>query len=741
MPVLLALSLATLLAAGSSAAPVTPAPSTPSSYPFFPVKGTGQWAAPVAKAKALVKQLTVEEKATIVTGVGWTVTPCVGNIGPVPKIGFKGLCLQDGPAGVRFADKVSNFGASINVAATFDKTLMETRGRLMGAEFRGKGANVALAPMMNMGRVPEGGRNWEGQGADPYLAAVSASLQVKGIESTGVIATAKHFIGNEQEHGRSTGSSNIDDRTMHEIYLPPFVASVNAGAGAIMCSYNKVNGTYACENPALLQTILKGELDFNGFVMTDWWAAKSGAPTALGGSDMMMPHGVTLPDDATNEFWGPHLVEMVKNGTVPAARLDDMATRVLAAWVKSGQDKGGFPEVNFDSWNKTKGRHVDVQGDHKKHIREVGAASAILLKNEGGVLPLKKGVKTLGLVGSDAMTPADPNQFPDRGGVNGTVALGWGSGTSEFPYLVGPDQGILSQAKPLGIKLLNSFDDANLTAAADIAKKSDVAIVFVFSDSGEEYITVQGNMGDRNNLNVWNNGDALVKTVADLNKNTIVVIHSPGPINMPWATHPNVKSIIMALLPGQESGNALADVLFGRVNPSGRLPFTINKKPADYSAHVEYNKTDEITYTEGLLVDYRYNQAKGVAPLYAFGHGLSYTSFKYSTPTTTSVSSYAPRTATVSVSVTNTGRTPGHEVVQLYIRAPTEAGKPFSELKGFERVYLKAGETRVVKFKVTERDLSYWSTQRGDWVMPRGVFKVEVGASSADVRGRGELRV
>ncbi|KAJ3282917.1 hypothetical protein HK104_010649 [Borealophlyctis nickersoniae] len=735
MPIILALSLAALLAAGSSAAPVT---STPS-YPFVPVKGTGQWAQPVARAKALVKQLSLEEKATVVSGVGWMKTPCVGNIGAVPKIGFPGLCLQDGPAGIRFADNVSVFGASMNVASTWDKTLMETHGRLMGAEFKGKGVNVALAPMMNLVRTPEGGRNWEGQGADPYLAAVSASLQVKGIESQGVIATAKHYLGNEQEHARTTSSTVMDDRTMHEMYLPPFEACVKAGAGAVMCSYNVFNGTYACENPKLLQTVLKGELDFNGFVMTDWWAAHSGAPTALGGSDMMMPHGVAENNEA-EEFWGPHLVEMVKNGTVPAARLDDMVTRVLAAWLKSGQDKG-FPAVNFDSWNATKGEHVNVQGDHKNHIRAVGAASAILLKNDGGVLPLKKGLKTLGLVGSDAKTPENPNQFNDRGGVNGTVALGWGSGTANFPYLVGPDAGIKAQAAPLGMNVVTSFDDADLTAAADIAKKSDVAMVFVFADSGEAYITVDGNAGDRKDLNVWNNGDALVKAVADNNKNTVVVVHGPGAVNMPWASHPYVKAIIMALLPGQESGNGLADVLFGKVNPSGRLPFTIAKNPQDYSAHVAYTNNEVINYTEGLLVDYRWNQAKNITPLFPFGHGLSYTTFKYSAATAAPTTAYNARTARVTVTVTNNGKTDGHEVVQLYLRAPAEAQKPFNELKGFERVFLKAGQSQKVTFPLSERDLSYWNTAKGDWVLPRGKFGVCVGASSADVRVKTELRM
>ncbi|TPX66882.1 hypothetical protein SpCBS45565_g04171 [Spizellomyces sp. 'palustris'] len=708
-------------------------------YPFFPVTGSGDWGFPVSKAKELIKELSVDEKVAIVTGIGWANGPCVGNIHPVPKIQFPGLCLQDGPAGIRFADNVTVFGASINVAATFDKDLMEQHGQLLGKEFRQKGVNIALAPAMNLARTPEGGRNWEGQGADPYLAAISASLQIKGIQSQGVIATAKHFIGNEQEHAREKSSSDIDDRTLHEIYLPPFEASIKAGVGAIMCAYNLVNGTYACENPHLLHTVLRGELDFNGFVMTDWWAGMSGRETALGGSDMMMA-GETVWG-AKESYWGPNLVRMVNDGSVPMSRLDDMVTRILAAWLKMGQDKD-FPPTNFDSFDPSKGSHVDVRGDHAEHVRKVGAASTVLLKNQG-VLPLNK-VKTVAVLGSDARTPEDPNKFADRGGVDGTVALGWGSGTANFTYLVGPYDGILSQATPQGINVTHSFDDWDVTKAVETAKQADVAIVCVAADSGEGYITVEGNAGDRNNLTLWNNGDALVQAVADANPNTIVVIHSPGAITMPWIQHPNIKAVVMALMPGQESGNSLADVLFGKTNPSGRLPFTINTAPEEYGAHVQYHTNvpvdtrnrcipetcPHIAYSEGLLADYRYNEAKSIEPLFGFGHGLSYTSFKYSG---LAISSTGP-SARVSVTVTNTGTVPGHEVIQLYLRSPPVAQKPFKELKGFSRVFLEAGQSTTVDFDLSERDCSFWSD---GWKVAQGTFEVLIGASSRDMRVNG----
>ncbi|KAJ1535461.1 hypothetical protein HK405_015663, partial [Cladochytrium tenue] len=357
------------------------------------------WDQAVARGQALAETLGLEDKVRLATGVGWTQGPCVGNIAAVPAIDFQGLCLQDSPTGVRFALNVSAFPAAMwvpeggldgclfisNVAATFDKELMYQHGVKMGAEQRAKGVSVTLGPVMNLARAPEGGRIWEAAGGDPFLTSFVASLQVEGIQSQGVIATAKH------EHNRNGGDSVVDLRTFHEVYLRPFKACVDAGVGAVMCSYNRINGTYACENPATLQ-ILKGELNFQGFVMTDWWAANSTAPTANAGTDMMMPGGAT--QNITESLWGPNLVAAVRVGNVSEARVTDMATRILASWIKMGQDDGHFPGVNFDSWNASASQPVNVQGNHKDHIREVGAASAVLVKNDGGALPLS-GVKKI----------------------------------------------------------------------------------------------------------------------------------------------------------------------------------------------------------------------------------------------------------------------------------------------------------------------------------------------------------
>ncbi|KAJ3334701.1 hypothetical protein HDU93_007388, partial [Gonapodya sp. JEL0774] len=696
---------------------------------------TMSWTRAWNKAQRLLRNLTLEDKADIVTGVGWMKGPCVGNIAAKPAIGFKGLCLQDSPTGVRFADLASAFPAPINLAATFDKKLMFRQGVLMGQEHRNKGVNVALAPCMNIMRAPEGGRSWEAYGPDPVLASVASHLTVQGIQSQGVIATAKHFILNEQEHNRNFESSVVGLRALHEVYLRPFKSSITAGVGAIMCSYNKVNGTWACENPELY-TILKDELGFRGFVMTDWWAAHSGALTATAGVDMMMPGSVSIASEES--YWGANLVEHVKAGRVPESRLDDMVTRVLAAWIKMGQDKEGFPDVNFDSWDPDRGQHVDVLGDHGRFIRAAGAASAVLVKNSERVLPLSNStVAKIAVVGEDAFGPAKGiNSCADHGCVDGTVAQGWGSGTTNFPYIVSPVEGVATRAEERGMQVVATREPAE---ALRVAEKAQVAIVFVFADSGEEYISVEGNQGDRNDLSLWRGENSLVTAVAAVQK-TVVVVHSPGPVLVPWIDHPNVTAVIFAGMPGQETGNAIADVLFGDVNPSGRLPYTVAASRWDYPANVQETSLD-IHYDEGILVDYRWFEATGVSPVYPFGHGLSYSTFAYS-PVVVDPPTSVRKSYRVSLNVTNTGTRDGHEVVQLYLALPSstcQAQGCAKELRDFDRVWIEAGKTLLVRLHLYRDDMAMYDVTERKWVVPRGEFRIFVGASSTDVRGGGSI--
>ncbi|KAI8916271.1 glycoside hydrolase superfamily [Gorgonomyces haynaldii] len=701
------------------------------------VQALQTWDQAYQQANAALQKMSNQDKINIVSGAGWSVKPCVGNTiadSLQGVSGFNGLCLQDSPSGVRYTTGNSVFPSALNLAATFDRDLMLQQAELMADEFKGKGVNIALAPMMNMLRSPFGGRNWEGYGADPYLTSEAARLAVRGFNNRGVMSTAKHFIANEQEQFRETSSSNVDERTLHEFYLPPFKASVEEGVPSIMCAYNLFNGTYACESDYLLNQILKKELGFRGFVMTDWWATKKTKESAVGGSDMMMPG--TDAFGSNNEVWGPNLLSAVQSGQVPQSRLDDMAKRILAAWYKLGQDNG-YPAVNLHSFDPSKAKNVDVRADHNLHIRKVGAASSILLKNTGNILPLQAGV-SLAIVGDDAGPgQTSSNGCSDHGCASGTIPQGWGSGTANFASVVTPLDGITKRSP--NSKIQSSLDNNDLNKAKTVAQQSDYAIVFVFANSGEAYITVEGNPGDRNDLNLWHNGNALIEAVASVNKNTIVVIHGPGAVNMPWINNPNVKAVIHALFPGEETGNAIAQVLFGDVNPSGRLPFTIAKQESDYSAKITLGQPIvQVPYTEGLFVDYRHFDARNIEPLFPFGFGLSFTTFAYSNfranyPTSKS------DTFSVSFQLSNTGKVNGHEVPQLYLGFPRSAQEPPKNLRNFARVFVNAGQQASVTLDIPSNQMQIWDVNTKQWITPSGQFTVFVGASSRDIKWQGSF--
>ena len=399
----------------------------------------------------------------------------------------------------------------------------------MGAEFSGKGADVQLGPVAGpIGRSPEGGRNWEGFSPDPVLTGNLVAQTVKGIQSSGVIACTKHLIGNEQEHFRQaaevpsynltdSSSSNIDDVTLHELYLWPFADAVRAGTGAVMCSYQQVNNSYACQNSYMLNHVLKGELNFQGFIMSDWQAQHSGVGSALAGLDMSMAGDVTF--DSGTSHWGTNLTIAVLNGTVPQWRLDDAATRIIAAWYYVDRQSHQVP-INFNSWTldtygyqhtapqvnlRLVNEHVDVRDEHAALIREIGSASTVLLKNTNNALPLTGKEKFTGVFGEDAgPNLGGPNGCGNRDCNNGTLAMAFGSGTANFPYLITPDTAIQNQIQlNYGIyqSVLDNYDSKNIMA---LAKQASVAIVFANADAGEGFIDIDGNQGDRKNLTLWN---------------------------------------------------------------------------------------------------------------------------------------------------------------------------------------------------------------------------------------------
>ncbi|KAL8307377.1 hypothetical protein RB593_005993 [Gaeumannomyces tritici] len=637
----------------------TSGPHYPSPWMYPDADG---WTEAYAKAKEFVSQMTLIEKVNLTTGVGWQSERCVGNVGAVPRLGLRSLCLQDSPVGIRFADYVSVFPAGMTAASTFDRGLMYRRGKAMGQEAKDKGVNVLLGPVGGgIGRTAVGGRNWEGFSPDPVLTGVGMAETIKGIQDAGVIATAKHFIANEQEHFRQSGeaqgrghniteslSSNVDDKTMHELYLWPFADAVRAGVGAVMCSYNQINNSYGCQNSKLLNGLLKGELGFQGFVMSDWQAQHTGVASAAAGLDMTMPGDTTFLSGLS--FWGANLTLGVVNGTVPEWRIDDMAMRIMAAFFKVGSTVEQ-PDINFSSWTldtygplhyaaqkyvQQVNKHVDVRRDHGNLIREVAAKGTVLLKNKGA-LPLNK-PKFLAVVGDDAgSNPQGPNSCPDQGCLKGTLGVGWGSGTARFPYLVTPDAALQAKALEDGSRYESILDNyATSQIKSLVSQTHATAIVFVAANSGEGYISVDGNAGDRKNLTLWYSGDDLVKNVSRWCNNTIVVIHSVGPtILTEWYDNPNVTAIVWAGLPGQESGRSIVDVLYGKVNPAGRTPFTWGKTRESYGTDVLYkpnngNGAPQQDFTEGVFIDYRHFDKEKDTPIYEFGFGLSYTTFEYS---------------------------------------------------------------------------------------------------------------
>ncbi|KAJ5545966.1 beta-glucosidase A [Penicillium frequentans] len=658
-----------LLEAGLlGAASVASAKELAYSPPFYPspwMTGQGEWAEAHRRAVEFVSNLTLAEKVNLTTGAGWEQERCVGETGGIPRLGMWGMCMQDSPLGIRDSDYNSGFSAGINVAATFDKRLAYARGMAMGEEHRDKGVDVQLGPVAGpLGKNPDGGRVWEGFSPDPVLTGVMMAETIKGMQDAGIIACAKHYIGNEQEHFRQSSeaqgygynitesiSANIDDTTMHELYLWPFVDAVRAGVGSIMCSYNQINNSYGCSNSHTLNKLLKSELGFQGFVMSDWGAHHSGVGDALAGLDMSMPGDVIL--GSPYSFWGTNLTISVLNGTIPEWRIDDMATRIMAAYYKVGRDRHRTPP-NFSSWTRDEygyehfmvsenfvklNERVNVQRDHAEVIRKIGADSTVLLKNNGG-LPLTHNERYIGILGEDAgSNPAGANGCSDRGCDDGTLAMGWGSGTANFPYLITPEQAIQNEVLNYGNGQTNVFsvtDNGNIDQIAAIAALSSVSLVFVNADSGEGYINVDGNEGDRKNMTLWKNGEAVIKAASENCNNTIVIMHTPSAVLIDdWYTNPNITAILWAGLPGQESGRSLVDVLYGRVNPGAKTPFTWGKTREQYGASILTEPNNGIgapqdDFTDGVFIDYRRFDKDGAEPIYEFGFGMSYTDFEFS---------------------------------------------------------------------------------------------------------------
>ncbi|KAF8743320.1 Glycoside hydrolase family 3 protein, partial [Rhizoctonia solani] len=703
------------------------------------------WDDAYALAQAKVAQMTIDEKVGVVTGQGQFSSRCIGNTHAVERLGIPAFCMNDGPAGIRAVKNVTGFPTGINAASTFSRRLMRARGKAIGEEFRGKGIHIFLGPAMDIMRSPKAGRAWE-----RYLNGEGAYETIMGVQGAGVTACAKHLIGNNQEHYRYTYSSDIDDRTLHEVYWYPFLRSIDADPGAVMCAYNRNNGTYSCGDPALLgpNGLLRKESNFRGLVMSDWGATHDNAATyANAGLDMEQPGDWILIGGG---IYGNGLKNAVNNGSVNTTRLDEMVARSIAPW----QADSGFPETSFDA-QKPDGSgslnlNVNVRtAEHTALVKEIASASAVLLKNSrtgtsGRGLPLAL-PKSIAIIGQDAKkgsTDCRLNECND-----GTMSIGWGSGSNSLDFLIPPYDAFVSRVAAQGNKTTISASLSNdIDAGVAAARGKDVAVVFANAMSVLEISVTETTSTFGTRADLWQvfvgvtYGRELtfsqIERVAAVNNNTIVVIHSVGPVIMNWVSHPNITGLIYAGAPGEQTGPSIVDVVYGDYNPQGRLPFAVGKSEADYNTNILYNSLPNptISYTEKLLLDYKYMASAGITPLFDFGYGLTYGGkFDYSGLSITSTSTGY----TVTFKVTNSGTQKATEIAQLYLGFPASAGEPPKNLRGFEEVPLEVGASSTVTLKLSTREISVWDTPSRSWKRPTGTFTAYVGSSHSDIRLQG----
>lgn len=787
--------------------------------------------------EALLGQLTLEEKATLLAGADFWHT-----IG-IPRAGVPVLKVTDGPVGARGQDFSNGpasacFPCGTALASTWNPDLVQRVGQALAEEVKAKGAHVLLAPTINIHRHPLAGRNFECYSEDPYLTARAASAYITGLQSQGVSACVKHFVANDSEFRRRSMSSDVDERPLREIYLRPFELVVrDAKPWAVMSSYNRVNGVHASENDTLLLDILKGEWDFDGLLMSDWFGTYS-PKAASGGLDLEMP--------GPTRWMGQHVLDAVASGALSEARLNDKVRRLLRL-----MDRAGV----FDQPDLQPEQAID-RPEHHAVARQAASEAIVLLKNDQATLPLSAdklaSIAVIGVPAEEAcimgggsakviphyvVTPLDglrgqagdriayslgcpihrlppslpaawlPNGLtlsvfdnaqlagaPVHTEVTDNVEWTWHAGMTagadptnfsvrltgalrvphsgvyefslncignarltidgqpivslwERPMLWedpgqtgsvaldgGRDYALMVEYRasdPEGFGRLNlggarQAPADSIEQAAALAAQSDVAVVFAG-------LTPQWESEgfDRADMDLPCEQNQLIEAVAAANPKTVVVLNTGSPVHMPWLDR--VAAVVQAWYLGQETGNAIADVLFGIVNPSGRLPTSFPKRLQDSPAYINFpGENDHLRYGEGLFVGYRYYDARDVAPLFPFGYGLSYTTFEYSN---LKVTLAADGTVQVSVDVTNSGQRAGQEVAQVYVRDPeSRLVRPPKELKGFAKVTLAPGETKTVSVTLDLDAFAYYDPAGDGWTVEAGEFEILVGASARDIR-------
>lgn len=788
-----------------------------------------------AKVEATLAQMTLEEKLTYIGGEHDF------YIRAIPRLNLPQIKMSDGPVGVRTFGPTTAYPAMTCLAATWDAALGSTYGHAIGEDARARGVHVWLAPGVNMARIPQNGRNFEYFGEDPYLTSRFAVNVVKGVQSEGVVATVKHFAANDHENDRNQDSSEVDERTLHEIYLRPFEAAVReGGAWAIMCSYNKINGVYAAENRELLTNVLKKQWGFKGLVMSDWGAVHSVKPTALNGTDLEMPSGAFM--NAKN------LTPMVESGEVPVAVIDDKVRRILRV----------IYSMDFDKRPQLDQKFPIEDPKHDAVARQIAQEGIVLLKNRMSFLPLDRtkmrrilvvgpnaepantggggssyataqhptslvdAIKEIAGPGVEVIHPAGLSNLPTaafafdgyqtegakglkaeyfaNADLSGTPTLvkteagidhRWRTARPDPALPSGPfsirwtgsfvapaggryvfvarsddgmrvwldgqkvedmwhDQGETTELVPMELKAGKRYDlkveyydrggeaiaqfgivglDAMIEKALPVeeAKSADAIVVAVGFNSSTE-----GEGQDRA-FDLPMDQKLLIERATSLNDKTIVVNNSGGAVEMAsWEG--KTAAILQEWYPGQSGNISLAEILFGVKNPSGKLPMTFPRTLRGTYYETAYPPKDhKLTYAEGLLMGYRYFDAKDKEPLYPFGYGLSYTTFKLG-----GLELKSNRIATFWIE--NTGKSVGAEVVQMYVQSPDKSGAtPVRQLKGFHRVLLRPGEREQVVFPITEDSLAYWDVAKHDWAVRHGAYTIYIGTSSRSLPLKGKI--
>ncbi|MBD5480302.1 MAG: glycosyl hydrolase [Lachnospiraceae bacterium] len=650
--------------------------------------------------KEIVRKMTLEEKAGLCSGADFWRTKEVERL-EVPQ-----MMVSDGPHGLRKQEETADhlgldesvkavcFPAGCATAASFDRKLLRTLGETLGKECQAEGIGVLLGPAVNIKRSPLCGRNFEYFSEDPYLAGQMASSYIKGVQSKGVGTSIKHFLANNQEHRRMSSSSEVDERTLREIYLPAFEEAVKkAKPWTVMCSYNRINGVYAAQNKKYLTDVLRGEWGFDGFVVSDWGAVNDRAADLEAGLDLEMPSSFGVNDKK--------IVEAVESGALSEEVLDKAVERILSIVDRSVE-------------NRKEGATYDKEEDHRL-ARRIAAESMVLLKNDG-VLPLRKGAR-IAFIGEFAEKP----RF--QGGGSSHINTFKTESAWEMA-----DRSHVIYAQGYSTKE-NKLDDTLLSEAIRAAALAETAVVFAgLPDAFES----EG--FDRTHMRLPEYQNELIEAVCNANPNTVVVLHNGSPVEMPWIH--KVKGILETYLGGQAIGGAVVDVLYGDVNPSGRLPETFPLKLEDNPSYIFYiGEGDKVEYREGVFVGYRYYDKKKMDVLFPFGHGLSYTSFQLSNLKLSKKKMEDTEELQVTVEVKNTGRCAGKEVVQLYVAAPEDGDviRPVRELKGFEKVELAPGERKTVSFRLGKRAFAYYDAEISDFRVPTGEYRIEIGRSSRDI--------